>query len=67
MYEFWFCLLTLNQFSVVTVLIDLSNYFSTTLVSYEAAPPDGLPEHYGYCSQEPQGVKWTVLQHTIMV
>uniref|UniRef100_A0A3B4FIW5 Ig-like domain-containing protein n=1 Tax=Pundamilia nyererei TaxID=303518 RepID=A0A3B4FIW5_9CICH len=38
-----------------------STSFNTTLVSYEAAPLDGLSERYSYRSQEPRRVIRTVL------
>lgn len=48
-----------------TALKNLSKCFSATLLSYEAAPLDGLLEHYSYGSQEPCRVLRTVVQYNI--
>ena len=67
MFEFWLCLLTSKRFYVVHGTRKSVKCFSTTLLSYEPAPLDGLSEHYSYRRQAPRGVIRTVLQHNITV
>lgn len=53
-------------FADLDVVKSLTKCFRGTLVNYEAAVHDGLPENYSYISQDHGGVIWTVQQHNDM-